>query len=116
MAALALHHTRSFFSTFSLPWLVRLTSAPASLASQTPFNLALPMLQPLLDLIPPIVLAVPKNIVNCPACGGAKLAHHACRSCYDTIVAKSRQHSKQPSSGIRSTLSNTTKAAGSSSS
>ncbi|KAG6842624.1 hypothetical protein C0991_000151 [Blastosporella zonata] len=57
----------------------------------------------LLDLIPPFLLAVPKskishsrksmrsankglkdkqNIVNCPACGQPKLAHHLCQSCY----------------------------------
>jgi len=64
MAALALHQTRSFFSTFRLPWLTRTTSAPAFLTLQTPFNLALPMLQPLLDLLPPIVLAVPKSKVS----------------------------------------------------
>ncbi|KAF8140225.1 hypothetical protein EV363DRAFT_1393136 [Boletus edulis] len=128
MAALALHQTRSFFSTFRLPWM-RPTSAPAILGSQAPFNLALPILQPLLDLLPAIVLAVPKskishsrksmrsankglkdkqNIVNCPACGEAKLAHRACRTCYDTIIANFRQQSKQPSNG---TLSNTTKTA-----
>ncbi|KAF8843951.1 hypothetical protein PAXRUDRAFT_121436, partial [Paxillus rubicundulus Ve08.2h10] len=69
----------------------------------------------LLELLPPIVLAVPKskvshsrksmrsankglkdkrNIVNCPACGEPKLAHHACRSCYNTIIAKFRQQAK----------------------
>ncbi|KAF8560390.1 hypothetical protein OG21DRAFT_1502687 [Imleria badia] len=129
MAALALHQTRSFFSAFRLPWLTRPTSAPAS---QAPFNLALPILQPLLDLLPAIVLAVPKskishsrksmrsankglkdkqNIVNCPACGEAKLAHRACRTCYDTITAKFRQQSKEPSSPVRGTLSKTVKTA-----
>ncbi|KAG6381205.1 hypothetical protein JVT61DRAFT_5608 [Boletus reticuloceps] len=138
MAALALHQTRSFLSTFRLPWM-RPTSAPAIFGSQAPFNLALPILQPLLDLLPAIVLAVPKSkishsrksmrsankglkdkqstshsvltavyIVNCPACGEAKLAHRACRTCYDTIIANFRQQSKQPSSG---TLSNTIKTA-----
>ena len=63
MAALALHQTRSIFSAFRLPWLTR-TTAPSFLASQTPFNLALPVLQPLLDLLPPIVLAVPKSKVS----------------------------------------------------
>ncbi|KAJ8596930.1 hypothetical protein M405DRAFT_720099, partial [Rhizopogon salebrosus TDB-379] len=63
----------------------------------------------LLELLPPIVLAVPKskishsrksmrsankglkdkrNIVNCPACGEPKLAHHACRTCYASIVSR----------------------------
>ncbi|EJU01885.1 hypothetical protein DACRYDRAFT_52312 [Dacryopinax primogenitus] len=60
------------------------------------------LLQNLLDLFPPFLLAVPKkkvshsrkamrsankglkdkhNIVNCPACGSAKLAHHICQRC-----------------------------------
>lgn len=64
MAALALHQTRSFFSTFALPWLMRPTSAPTFFASQPPFNLVLPMLQPLLDLLPSIVLAVPKSKIS----------------------------------------------------
>ncbi|KAG8219844.1 hypothetical protein J3R82DRAFT_822 [Butyriboletus roseoflavus] len=64
MAALALHQTRSFFSTLGLPWLMRPPSASACFASQTPFNLVLPMLQPLLDLLPSIVLAVPKSKIS----------------------------------------------------
>ncbi|KIJ68404.1 hypothetical protein HYDPIDRAFT_82030 [Hydnomerulius pinastri MD-312] len=118
MASLALHQTRSIFSAFRLPWTRPLTAAtlvPAFLSWQKPFNLALPTLQSLLELLPPIVLAVPKskvshsrkamrsankglkdkkNIVNCPACGEPKLAHHACRSCYNTIIAKFRQQAK----------------------
>jgi len=118
MATLALNQTRTFFR---LPWLTRATFP---LAFPAPFNLALPVLQPLLDLLPAIVLAVPKskvshsrksmrsankglkdkqNIVNCPACGAAKLAHHACRSCYDAIIAKSKQQSRY------NALSNTTR-------
>ncbi|TRM66366.1 ribosomal L32p protein family-domain-containing protein [Schizophyllum amplum] len=60
-------------------------------------------LQSLLELLPGIVLAVPKkktshskkrmrasgkglkdkqNIVSCPGCGSPKLAHHLCGKCY----------------------------------
>ncbi|KAG1881716.1 hypothetical protein C8R48DRAFT_548387, partial [Suillus tomentosus] len=67
--------------------------------------------QSLLELLPPIVLAVPKskishsrksmrsankglkdkrNIVNCPACGEPKLAHHACKACYSAIMKRFR--------------------------
>ncbi|KAH7883627.1 hypothetical protein F5I97DRAFT_1894387 [Phlebopus sp. FC_14] len=83
---------------------------------QKPFSLALPTLRSLLDLLPPIILAVPKskvshsrkamrsankglkdkrNIVTCPACGEAKLAHHACRNCFTTIMAKAKQNARQ---------------------
>ncbi|KAI0257630.1 hypothetical protein BJV78DRAFT_1079207, partial [Lactifluus subvellereus] len=58
------------------------------------------------DLIPPFLLAVPKkkvshsrkamrsankglkdkqNLVHCPGCGSAKLAHHLCPHCYSSI-------------------------------
>ncbi|KAG5648024.1 hypothetical protein DXG03_007058 [Asterophora parasitica] len=73
-----------------------------------------PSLQSLLELIPPFLLAVPKskishsrksmrsankglkdkqNIVNCPACGSPKLAHHLCQNCYGflTRLAKRRK-------------------------
>jgi len=64
------------------------------------------LLQNLLDLFPPFLLAVPKkkvshsrksmrsankglkdkiNIVNCPACGAAKLSHHLCQRCYSEL-------------------------------
>ncbi|KIM66154.1 hypothetical protein SCLCIDRAFT_38798, partial [Scleroderma citrinum Foug A] len=69
----------------------------------------------LLELLPPIILAVPKkkvshsrkamrsahkglqdkqNIVHCPGCGEAKLAHHACRTCYDSIIGQLRRETK----------------------
>ncbi|KAF9241334.1 hypothetical protein BU15DRAFT_44936 [Melanogaster broomeanus] len=119
MASVGLHQTRSFFSMLRLPWAASSSTAAAAPVFslwQRPFNLALPTLQSLLELLPPIILAVPKskvshsrksmrsankglkdkqNIVNCPGCGEAKLAHHACRSCYNSIVAKSRQKTKQ---------------------
>ncbi|KAG9314394.1 hypothetical protein JVU11DRAFT_5191 [Chiua virens] len=133
MAALAFHHTRSFFSTFALPWLTRPTSAPTSWSRRHLLASRCPSFSPFLSSFPqssspslkarsPIPenqCAVPtrgsrtskaRHIVNCPACGGAKLAHHACRSCYDAIIAKSKQQSKS-SGGARSILSNTLKAA-----
>ncbi|KAG2752379.1 hypothetical protein P692DRAFT_20871342 [Suillus brevipes Sb2] len=119
MASLALHQTRSFISTFRSSW----TQLPvaASLAAnlelrQKSFSWALPGLQSLLELLPPIVLAVPKskishsrksmrsankglkdkrNIVNCPACGEPKLAHHACRACYSSIMARFKVETKR---------------------
>ncbi|KAI0271364.1 hypothetical protein BC834DRAFT_818386 [Gloeopeniophorella convolvens] len=76
---------------------------------------SIPLLPSLRDLIPPFLLAVPKkkvshsrkamrsankglkdkhNLVHCPGCGSAKLAHHLCPQCYSTInrawKAKSR--------------------------
>ncbi|KAH7931014.1 hypothetical protein BV22DRAFT_976439, partial [Leucogyrophana mollusca] len=69
----------------------------------------------LLELLPAIVLAVPKskishsrksmrsankglkdkrNIVNCPACGEAKLAHHVCTNCFKTIAARWKAETK----------------------
>lgn len=137
MASLALHQTRSFISTFRSSW----TQLPvaASLAAnlelrQKSFSWALPGLQSLLELLPPIVLAVPKSkishsrksmrsankglkdkrstpsvflfissrvtdyckdIVNCPACGEPKLAHHACRACYSSIMARFKGETKR---------------------
>ncbi|KAI0068356.1 hypothetical protein BV25DRAFT_1789754, partial [Artomyces pyxidatus] len=77
-----------------------------SLLAPRPFNWSIPSLQSLLDLLPPFLLAVPKkkvshsrkamrsankglkdklNLVHCPGCGSAKLAHHICPSCYSSI-------------------------------
>lgn len=56
MAALALAPTRSWLA----PFLQRI-SAPLSLV---PVALALPSLRPLLELLPPFVLAVPKKKVS----------------------------------------------------
>ncbi|KAG6902882.1 hypothetical protein C0995_010051 [Termitomyces sp. Mi166 len=92
MAAMAIR--RSLFATSLLP--AFLTSA-----------WTIPSLNSLLELIPPFLLAVPKskishsrksmrsankglkdrqNIVNCPACGQPKLAHHLCQSCYGFLT------------------------------
>ncbi|KAF8271469.1 hypothetical protein EI94DRAFT_1568609 [Lactarius quietus] len=67
---------------------------------------SIPFLPSLRDLIPPFLLAVPKkkvshsrkamrsankglkdkqNLVHCPGCGSAKLAHHLCPQCYSSI-------------------------------
>ncbi|KAI0322730.1 hypothetical protein OF83DRAFT_1048686 [Amylostereum chailletii] len=87
---------RSLFSTPAIP----------SLLAPSPFNWSFPSLQSLLELIPPFLLAVPKkkvshsrkamrsankglkdkqNLVNCPGCGSAKLAHHICPTCYSSV-------------------------------
>ncbi|KAJ7070992.1 ribosomal L32p protein family-domain-containing protein [Mycena amicta] len=71
----------------------------------------------LLQLFPPIVLAVPKkkvshsrkamreankglkdkqNIVNCPGCGAPKLAHHLCPNCYTFLSRMWKGIGKQP--------------------
>lgn len=138
MTSLALHQTRSFIHAFRSSWAP--LSIAASLAAnlelrQKPFSWTLPGLQSLLELLPPIVLAVPKSkishsrksmrsankglkdkrstpsllphspssrltelakdIVNCPACGEPKLAHHACRTCYASIVSRFKLEAKK---------------------
>ncbi|KAG8968074.1 hypothetical protein FRC03_008773 [Tulasnella sp. 419] len=101
MAALALQPSRSLFSGLRASPLFRWSALP--LPAET---VALPTIQSLLDLFPPFLLAVPKkkvshsrksmrsankglkdktNIVNCPGCGGAKLAHHLCPACYSSM-------------------------------
>jgi large subunit ribosomal protein L32 len=133
MASIALHQTRSLFPTFRSPWARPGFAAvvlPTFLASQKPFNWAVPSLQSLLDLFPPFLLAVPKkkvshsrkamrsankglkdkksmpysplgindfltcslctDIVSCPACGQAKLAHHLCGECFSNMKRKWR--------------------------
>ncbi|EJD03928.1 uncharacterized protein FOMMEDRAFT_106237 [Fomitiporia mediterranea MF3/22] len=106
--SLALNPLRaSFFPLANLAW--RPTTAwavlrPAALLS--PFHLAIPSWNSLLELFPPILWAVPKkkvshsrkamrsahkglkdksNIVSCPGCGSAKLAHNICPKCYSQI-------------------------------
>ncbi|KAG2366587.1 hypothetical protein BDR07DRAFT_1606789 [Suillus spraguei] len=119
MASLALYRARSFISTFRSSW-AQLPVAASLTANlelrQKSFSWALPGLQSLLELLPPIILAVPKskishsrksmrsankglkdkrNIVNCPACGEPKLAHHACRTCYSSIMARFKVETKR---------------------
>ncbi|KIO20583.1 hypothetical protein M407DRAFT_245750 [Tulasnella calospora MUT 4182] len=78
---------------------------------------SLPSLRSLWDLFPPFLLAVPKkkvshsrksmrsankgledktNIVNCPACGGPKLAHHLCPACYSSMSRTWKAQNKGP--------------------
>ncbi|KAG2072704.1 hypothetical protein BDR04DRAFT_1096340 [Suillus decipiens] len=119
MASLALYQARSFISTFRSSWTQLLVAASLNTnleLRQKSFSWALPGLQSLLELLPPIVLAVPKskishsrksmrsankglkdkrNIVNCPACGEPKLAHHACRTCYSSIMARFKVETKR---------------------
>ncbi|KIK28503.1 hypothetical protein PISMIDRAFT_90976 [Pisolithus microcarpus 441] len=96
--------------------LQRALQSPWRTFSWPSFALALPTLQSLWELLPPVVLAVPKkkvshsrkamrsahkglkdklNVVHCPGCGQPKLAHHACRSCYDSIISQLRRDSKR---------------------
>ncbi|KAF8078584.1 hypothetical protein FPV67DRAFT_1465732 [Lyophyllum atratum] len=108
MAALALGVLPSFrHSVASSSRSVSRTLFAASLipAWTTPIW-TIPSLKALLELIPPFLLAVPKskishsrksmrsankglkdkqNIVNCPACGSPKLAHHLCQNCYNFL-------------------------------
>ncbi|KAF7310943.1 putative 54S ribosomal protein L32, mitochondrial [Mycena chlorophos] len=92
-----------FRPLFAQPWRRPLAFAavPALLASLRQWRI--PSLS---ELLPPIVLAVPKkkvshsrksmreankglvdkqNIVNCPGCGAPKLAHHLCPNCYSFL-------------------------------
>jgi len=110
MASIALHQTRrTLFPALRSPWAtpaIATALLPTFLASQQPFNWAMPTLQSLLDLLPPFLLAVPKkkvshsrkamrssnkglkdkrNIVSCPACGQPKLAHHLCADCFSSF-------------------------------
>ncbi|KAJ6519865.1 hypothetical protein C8R45DRAFT_1204947 [Mycena sanguinolenta] len=91
-----------FFAPFSTPF--AFAAFPAFLAASRTWTF--PSLESLLELFPPFVLAVPKkkvshsrksmreankglkdkhNIVNCPACGAPKLAHHLCNQCYSFL-------------------------------
>ncbi|TEB35003.1 hypothetical protein FA13DRAFT_1728799 [Coprinellus micaceus] len=108
--ALALHSLRSSLSwtSFATPFLRALLPAAAlSLAAPALPRVSNWSLGSLLELLPSIVLAVPKkkvshsrkamrsankglkdkqNIVACPGCGSPKLAHHYCRTCYSEIT------------------------------
>ncbi|RSH94589.1 hypothetical protein EHS25_004393 [Saitozyma podzolica] len=88
------------------------TPTPTPVAAPAPWYTFLPGLSSLLELMPPILMAVPKhkvthsrksmrsankglknrtNISNCEACGMPKLAHNICPNCYSQI---SRQWKK----------------------
>ncbi|KAH7104322.1 hypothetical protein BKA62DRAFT_694278 [Auriculariales sp. MPI-PUGE-AT-0066] len=107
---------------------IPLTGLPASLhAIPTAFSLgalrlALPSLQSLLELLPPIVWAVPKkkvshsrksmreankgikdklNIVSCSACGSPKLAHNICPRCVQELTATWKAEARNAVGGRR---------------
>ncbi|CAK9785755.1 hypothetical protein CC85DRAFT_286806 [Cutaneotrichosporon oleaginosum] len=88
----------------ALPWLAAPLGALAGLRS-------------LLELLPPIVLAVPKskishsrksmrsankgikpkmNFSHCEACGTVKLQHHMCPKCFSEISRKWKGQSRAP--------------------
>ncbi|KAF8314221.1 hypothetical protein DL93DRAFT_2080317 [Clavulina sp. PMI_390] len=97
-------------------------SLPISFSSLTslswPSSIAIPsLLAPLLELLPSIVLAVPKkkvshsrksmrsankglkdktHIVACPACGGPKLSHHLCASCASQLLRGTKAANRSP--------------------
>ncbi|KAJ3719890.1 hypothetical protein C8R42DRAFT_583723 [Lentinula raphanica] len=100
----------AFRSTFSRPLL------PTFLPSFLGGSFRIPSLASLLEeLFPRILLAVPKkkvshsrkamraankglkdkhNLVHCPGCGGPKLAHHLCPTCYSFIHRMFKSGSK----------------------
>ncbi|KAI0348047.1 hypothetical protein BDW22DRAFT_1321198 [Trametopsis cervina] len=111
MAALALPASQSLFNVLRIPGWRQFLAAPffpAFAAAPTPSSWTLPTsLQSLLELFPPFLLAVPKkktshsrkamrsankglkdkhNVVHCPGCGSAKLAHHLCSNCYSSLT------------------------------
>ncbi|TFK96872.1 hypothetical protein BDV98DRAFT_535947 [Pterulicium gracile] len=93
------------------PW----SSQPSSADTHATGEIRQSFLGSLLELFPPFLLAVPKkkvshsrksmraankglkdkqNIVNCPACGSAKLAHHLCANCYTFLNRQWKQSTK----------------------
>ncbi|KAI0094646.1 ribosomal L32p protein family-domain-containing protein [Irpex rosettiformis] len=98
------------------------TFLPTFLTAPSPSSWTLPAsLQSLLELFPPFVLAVPKkktshsrkamrsankglkdkhNIVHCPACGSAKLAHHLCSNCYSQLSRGWKAEQRQSAEGV----------------
>ncbi|KAH8120357.1 hypothetical protein DFH11DRAFT_56328 [Phellopilus nigrolimitatus] len=118
--SLALNPLRAGF--LSLPNLVQRPTAAWTLlrpaALWAPIHAAIPSWTSLLEFFPSVVWAVPKkktshsrkamrsankglkdksNIVNCPGCGSAKLAHHLCPSCYSQI---SRGYKREAREGL----------------
>jgi ribosomal protein L32 len=43
---------------------------------------------------------VPADLVHCPGCGSAKLAHHLCPHCYSSISRKWKSESKSGSASM----------------
>ncbi|EUC66804.1 ribosomal protein L32 [Rhizoctonia solani AG-3 Rhs1AP] len=124
MASLALSLTRTFTrSTWaSFSGLTVNVPAPSGSALRLAERLsALPSLRTLLELFPPIVLAVPKkktspsrkrmrsankglkdktNIVNCPGCGAPKRSHHVCPQCFSEINRAWKASQREVGPGI----------------
>ncbi|KAG8716251.1 hypothetical protein FRC08_009704 [Ceratobasidium sp. 394] len=105
MATLGLSLARNTFRTWTANLGLSILPTPTPQTAGR-LSLALPSLRTLLELFPPIVLAVPKkktshskkrmrsankglkdktNIVNCPGCGSPKRAHHICPECYSQV-------------------------------
>ncbi|KAF8237814.1 hypothetical protein L208DRAFT_1245645 [Tricholoma matsutake] len=109
LPALQSHLSRSLFAASLIPAIFHRVASPI-----------LPTVQSLLQLFPPIVLAVPKskishsrksmrsankglkdkqNIVNCPGCGEPKLAHNICSNCYTFLSRIWKTKRKQGGGG-----------------
>ncbi|CAE6425149.1 unnamed protein product [Rhizoctonia solani] len=126
MASLALSLVRSSART---AWSSRFfglgpTTVPAHSGSTLQLDerlSMLPSLRTLLELFPPIVLAVPKkktspskkrmrsankglkdktNIVNCPGCGAPKRAHHVCPQCFSEINRAWKASQREAGTGV----------------
>ncbi|KZO98370.1 hypothetical protein CALVIDRAFT_41656 [Calocera viscosa TUFC12733] len=122
MAALVAAHfapsasRQSLFQLLHFPTLYR-RILPFTVSPPVAAALGVGLIQHLLDLFPPFLLAVPKkkvshsrkamrsankglkdkiNIVNCPACGAAKLSHHLCQRCYTDLNKIWNRQSKEP--------------------
>ncbi|KIP11987.1 hypothetical protein PHLGIDRAFT_124415 [Phlebiopsis gigantea 11061_1 CR5-6] len=128
MAALALPAARPLLPAFRLPFARPIFAGaflPALQVAPKPFGFSLQSAwESLIELIPPFLLAVPKkkvshsrksmrsankglkdkqNLVHCPGCGSAKLAHHLCPNCYSSINRGFKARSKesgQPSGAV----------------
>ncbi|CAE6513038.1 unnamed protein product [Rhizoctonia solani] len=127
MASLALPLTRTsvrsaWTSRFFGFGLTARTPAPSGSTLRLAERLsALPSLRTLLELFPPIVLAVPKkktspskkrmrsankglkdktNIVNCAGCGAPKRAHHVCPQCFSEINRAWKASQREAGPGI----------------
>ncbi|EAU93016.2 hypothetical protein CC1G_06736 [Coprinopsis cinerea okayama7 len=106
---------RSVQKSLSLPWARTLLPATALFATTLP-RISNWSIQSLLDLFPPVVLAVPKkkvshsrkamrssnkglkdkqNIVACPGCGSPKLSHHYCETCYSELTRHWKAEKRQ---------------------
>ncbi|CAE6469838.1 unnamed protein product [Rhizoctonia solani] len=123
MASIVLPLTRTSARS---AWSSRFSGLTASAPSGSALRLAerlsaLPSLRTLLELFPPILLAVPKkktspsrkrmrsankglkdktNIVNCPGCGAPKRSHHVCPQCFSEINRAWKASQRETGPGI----------------